>query len=386
MREGARYRKSLGLAELVSLGVGGTIGSGIFVVPGIAAGILGPYSLLAWIVVAASASCVLLSIVWLLQETGFRNSFYTLFSKVFGTRVSAALILLYLVSGILGIATIAAGIGQYLSFFGIGGILLLELLIIAMFCAINLAGISLSGTTENILTVLKVIPLVVIAVLLLPKIELDNFVPLVPITATGLISTVLIVYWPFTGFEISAIPVDEMKDPGKVPKALVLVMLIVSAIYLLLNIALIGSVGSVALASSPAPIAAAAGFVFSRSGTIVAVIGIIAMCSALNAYLVGGSRLLHSTAVTRHLPRLEGLNQRGTPTIPLLLISLLASGSLLFSNSFEELAVLSVVATLVPYLFFCIAAFLVIPEIPKRMIAFAGIASSGGLLLLSFLV
>ena len=122
------------------------------------------------------------------------------------------------------------------------------------------------------------------------------------------------------------------------------------------------------------------------AGTIVAVIGIIAMCSALNAYLVGGSRLLHSTAVTRHLGRLEGLNQRGTPTIPLLLISLLASGSLLFSNSFETLAVLSVVATLVPYLFFCIAAFLIIPGIPKRMIAFAGIASSGGLLILTFLL
>jgi len=384
--QGERYRRSLGLTELVSLGVGGTIGSGIFVVPGIAAGILGPFSLLACIIVAVSASCVLLSLAWLLQKTGFRNSFYTLFSQVFGEHVSAALIVLYLVSGILGIATIAAGIGQYLSFFGIDGILFLELLIIGMFCAINLIGITLSGTTENILTALKVIPLVVIAVLLLPRIELQNLVPLVPVTAAGLVSTVLIVYWPFTGFEISAIPVEEMKDPRNIPRALVLVMLIVSGIYLFLNIALIGSVGSALLASSPAPVATAAGFVLSRSGSIVAVIGIIAMFSALNAYLVGGSRLLHSTAVTRHLSCLEGLNQRGTPTIPLLLISLLASGALLLSNSFEDLAVLSVIATLVPYLFFCIAAFLVIPEIPKRIIAFAGMASSGGLLLLSFLL
>ena len=37
------YRVSLGPFELVSLGLGGTIGSGIFVVPGIAAGIAGPY-------------------------------------------------------------------------------------------------------------------------------------------------------------------------------------------------------------------------------------------------------------------------------------------------------------------------------------------------------
>lgn len=383
--QGEQYRKSLGLTELVSLGVGGTIGSGIFVVPGIAAGILGPASLLAWIIVSMSASCVLLSLAWLLQRIGFRESFYTIFSRVFGERVSVALIILYLVSGIFGIGTIAAGIGQYLSFFGIGDIIFLELLIIGIFFSINLVGITLSGITENILTALKVIPLIVIALLLLPAIELENLVPLAPITATGLISTVLIVYWPFTGFEISAIPVEEMKDSRMVPKALVLVMLIVSGIYLLLNIALIGSVGSEVLAASPAPIAAAAGFVFSRSGSIVAVIGIIAMLSALNAYLVGGSRVLHSTAVKRNLSWLKGLNPRGTPTIPLLLIALLSSGTLLFSNSFERLAVLSVLATLVPYLFFCIAAFLVIPEVPKRMIAFAGIASSGGLLLLSLL-
>ncbi len=43
------YRKSLGLFELVGFGLGGTIRSGIFIVPGIAAGIAGPSSILAWI-------------------------------------------------------------------------------------------------------------------------------------------------------------------------------------------------------------------------------------------------------------------------------------------------------------------------------------------------
>lgn len=45
MQERKSYRKSLGLFELVSLGLGGTIGSGIFIVPGIAAGIAGPSSI-----------------------------------------------------------------------------------------------------------------------------------------------------------------------------------------------------------------------------------------------------------------------------------------------------------------------------------------------------
>ena len=59
MAEAGTYRRSLGLVELVSLGVGGTIGSGIFVVPGVAAKLSGPGSLIAWVIVALSASCVL---------------------------------------------------------------------------------------------------------------------------------------------------------------------------------------------------------------------------------------------------------------------------------------------------------------------------------------
>jgi amino acid transporter len=56
------YKKSLGLFELVSLGIGGTIGSGIFIVPGIVAGIAGPSSIIAWIFALTSASCVAYSL------------------------------------------------------------------------------------------------------------------------------------------------------------------------------------------------------------------------------------------------------------------------------------------------------------------------------------
>jgi len=42
MPEVSTFKRSLGLFEFFSLGVGGTIGSGIFVVPGIAARQSGP--------------------------------------------------------------------------------------------------------------------------------------------------------------------------------------------------------------------------------------------------------------------------------------------------------------------------------------------------------
>jgi amino acid transporter len=80
-------------------------------------------------------------------------------------------ILSYLVSLAFGVATIAAGSCQYLSYLGQGSALLIEIGILALFCAINIAGVSLSAAAENVMTVLETVPLVIIALPLFPHIR-----------------------------------------------------------------------------------------------------------------------------------------------------------------------------------------------------------------------
>jgi amino acid transporter len=378
------YRQSLGQLELVSLGIGGTIGSGIFVVPGIAAGLMGPASLVAWVIVAVSATLVMASLSWVSSRFGRKGTFFTIFNSTFGRKISTALILLYTVSAIFGVATIAAGIGQYLSYFGIGNLLIVEILIIAVFCTVNLIGISLSGLTENILTLLKIVPLVIITLVLLPFIRLENLAPAVPVTVMGLFTTIIIVYWPFTGFEISALPVDEMKDPRLISRSLVIVMVTVAAIYLLLNLALIGSVGSEVLAASPAPIATAVSLVFSGSGYLVAVIGIFAMLSAMNAYIIASSRIVHNLATEHQVTGLSRLTRTGTPGIALVICCGLTAGMLFFSNQFSTLATVSVITTLLPYIFFCIAAFVLFSEKRRKFVSGAGALVTTAILILFF--
>jgi amino acid transporter len=386
MTESGTYQRSLGLIELVSLGVGGTVGSGIFVVPGIAAQISGPYSLIAWVIVALSASCVLLSLSFISYRFTGSSGFYSLFESVFGTRVAILLMALYCVSSVFGIATIAAGIGQYITFFSLSSVLLIEIILLVVFCWVNIAGIAFSGMTENILTVLKIIPLVIISLLLLPFIRFENFVPSAPMTATALLATVLIVYWPFTGFEICAIPVEETKDPALIRRSLLLVMLIVVLLYLAINIALIGTVGAEVLGSSPAPIATAAGILFTRSGEVVAFIGILAMLSAMNAYIIATSRILHTLSARFDIPKIRDLSRHGTP-VNALVIGCTASGLLLFiSNRFEVLATISVITTLIPYIFFCIAAWILVTETKTRLIAAAGALSTMSILVLYFIL
>jgi amino acid transporter len=386
MAESGAYKRSLGLFELVSLGVGGTIGSGIFVVPGVAAKLSGSWSLLAWLIVAISASCVLLSLAYVSFRFTSSNGFYSLFSSVFGPRFAIPLIILYLISSVFGISTIAAGIGQYISYFGISNVLLIEIAIIGAFCWLNISGISLSGMTENILTTLKIIPLVIIAFLLIPSIRVDNFVPRTPVSYTGFLATVIIVYWPFTGFEISAIPVEETRDPKQIRRSLILVMGIVVSLYLLLNVALIGSVGAEALAASPAPIAAAAGILFDYSGTFVALIGIVAMLSAINAYIIGTSRILQSMSAQFSIPKIQDLTPRGTPASALIAGCTISGALLFFSNHFDQLATISVITTLIPYIFFCLASWVLVTDTRARLVSAAGAISTASILIIYFIV
>ena len=386
MAEAGAYKRSLGLFELVSLGVGGTIGSGIFVVPGVAAKLSGPWSLLAWLIVALSASCVLLSLAYVSFRFTSSNSFYSLFSSVFGQKIAVSLLILYLISSIFGIATIAAGIGQYLSYFGISNVLIIEIAVISSFCLLNISGISLSGSTENILTTLKIIPLVIIAFLLIPFINVENFIPQTPVTYTGFLATIIIVYWPFTGFEISAIPVEETRDPKIIRRSLILVMGIVVFVYLLLNISLIGSVGSETLAASPAPIATAAAMLFDSSGFIVAIIGIVAMLSAINAYIIGTSRILQSMAVQFSIPKLQDLTPRGTPAFALIAGCVISAILLLFSNHFAQLATISVITTLIPYIFFCLSSWVLVTDTKSRLVSAVGAISTSAILIIYFII
>lgn len=346
----------------------------------------GPFSLLAWVIVALSASCVLLSLASISYRFTGSSGFYALFESVFGVRIAAPLMVIYCVSSIFGIATIAAGIGQYVSFFSIPSILLVEIGILAFFLCLNCIGIALSGITENILTVLKIVPLVIIAIVLLPFVRPENLVPAAPLTMTGLLATVIIVYWPFTGFEICAIPVEETKDPASIRRSLLLVMLVVVTLYLVLNIALIGSAGSAVLSSSPAPVAAAAGAVFPHAGEIVAFIGIVAMLSALNAYIIATSRILHTLGDRFSVPWIRHLSRQGTPVATLAISCVAGMLLLLISNRFDTLAALSVVTTLVPYIFFCLAAWILLPAPRSRLVAAAGMFSTAAILILFFIM
>jgi amino acid transporter len=376
------FRRSLGLFELVSLGLGGTIGSGIFVVPGIAAGIAGPASLLGWLVVGISACSVAFALGAVQSRSPSGAAFTDLFRPAFGAPAALILVMLYLAGAVFGIATIASGIGQYLSYFDVPDAPLLEVAAIGAFLVVNLVGIAFSGSAENVLSVLKIVAIVGIALALAPFVETRQLLPARAIGISELLRVVVIVYWPFTGFEISAIPVAETRQPGQIPRALLTVMLLVCVVYLGLNVSLIGAVGAERLAASPAPIADAMARVFAGAGPGVAVVALVTMASALNAYIVAASRVLQNAAEAFRLPSLAALSPRGVPAAALFAVCACASALLMVSNRFADLATAAVLSTLVPYVAICVAAFMRVGDWSVRAVALLGALTTAGILVL----
>jgi amino acid transporter len=369
----------------VALGVGGTVGSGIFVVPGSAAALAGSSSFWIWLLVGFSAACTLLCLIWASSQYPGTGAFYTIFHPLFGRNAATFLVIIYLISTIFGISTIAAGLGQYLSYLDLSNVLVLEILIISLFCLLNIRGIYLSGMTETILTILKIIPLFLLTLFLLPRISLSKLIPFPALGPVTFAQTILLIYWPYTGFEISAIPTDEVADKRVIGRSLAIVMVIVIILYVSLNLSLLGALGSQVIGESTAPLATAAALFLPTAGIFIAVIAIIAMISALNAYLVGGSRVLQNLATNHHIASIQGLNIRGTPGVALIICSVLSAALLLVSNHFAELAIISVITTLIPYFFVGVASFLLFPSWRYRTVSFFSMGMTVGILLLSII-
>ena len=381
------YRRSLGLFSLVSLGLGGTVGSGIFVVPGVAAGLLGPAALLVWLLVGLSAGAVAYALASVPPGEGDGVTLFLPVEGVFGPAVADLLMGAYVCSSIFGCATISVGIGQYLTFFGAPAdwILPAEIAAVLIFLGVNLVGVALVGAAENLLTMAKIVPLAVLALLLLPHVSLDNLLGVRPVTLSAFAAGVLIVFWPYTGFETGAIPAGEARDRGAIRIAVLIVAVATLTLYLVLNIALIGSLGAPALAASSAPVAFAAERILPGGSVVVGAVGIAAMLSALNAYLLAASRVLRHLAARRSVVRVAALSDRGTPAAALLLCCGWTVVLLLVSNRFELLATIAVVLVLVPYLALSAAVWHTARARSARTAGAVGTLSTGLVLVLSLL-
>ena len=234
---------------------------------------------------------------------------------------------------------------------------------IVLLTAVNIAGVRRAGWVQLLTTVLKVLPLIAVAIFGLPRLVPDHFVPFNPTggSAFGAVQACLaLTLWAFLGLEAGTVPAGDVHDPSRtIPRATVIGVVIAAVLYVASTVAVMGMVPREVLAASSAPFAEAARTLWGTgAGKVVAAGAFISCFGALNGWILVTGQVPMAIARRRLFPPLFArLSGRGTPALGLALSSVLAS-ILVAANftkglvaMFTAMILLSTLASLIPYAF-----------------------------------
>lgn len=113
----------------------------------------------------------------------------------------------------------------------------------------------------------------------------------------------------------------ELRDPARdIPRSIFGGVFSVAVIYLLVNIGFLYVLSLPRMAGEPLVAAAAANEILgARGDTVIRVLTIVSLLSAVNAYQLMTSRVLHRLSVFGFLPSAKYVNKGGTPAVALFL-------------------------------------------------------------------
>ncbi|MEM8892164.1 MAG: amino acid permease [Bacteroidota bacterium] len=358
----------IGLWESTSLVLGNMIGSGIFLLPASLA-FYGGISLGGWIV--ASLGALLLAKVFsklskVYPKTGGP---YVYAREGMGDFAGFLVAWGYWISVCVTNAAIAVAMLSYMTVFlpvlGESPILsiALGLSVIWGLSFLNMQGVKGAGKLQLITTILKVAPLMLIAIVGLFYMDWSHFTPFNLSDKSALqaiTETATLTLFAFLGIECASIPADNIKDPEKtIPAATQWGTYIAIAVYILSSMVLLGVLSPTELQNSEAPFADAAAFMWGESARfIVAIAAIISTFGALNGWILIQGQIPLAVARDKMFHQAFGkTNSKGSPAVGITISSIFISVIMIlnfskgFVKAFEFMILLGTLTVLIPYLF-----------------------------------
>src|SRR6266699_3547656 len=315
-----QLRRVLTLREAVALCVGGTIGGGIFVLVGAAAGRAGPGALLAFVLAFGVSLVIELPYAELACRYPLAGGGYAFARALLGPHWGFLMGWGYWGAYLFISGYVTLGFGGYLhALLGLppvaGALGLIGLCMI-----INLIGVRFSGLVQSLVIGLAVVALLGFSLLGLPHVHLERFTPFLPFGPSGVAAAALLAFLAFGGFDMVAAAGEEIASPERnLPRAILLTLLLVLGLYLLVTFVALGVLPWNELGSSPAPLAAAATqFLGSTGRQLTAAAALLTTAATGNAVLVVTSRVAFAMARDRLLPGLVARvhPKTGTPWGP----------------------------------------------------------------------
>jgi APA family basic amino acid/polyamine antiporter len=197
--------------------------------------------------------------------------------------------------------------------------LTLEITIVVLLTLLNTRGIKVTSNVEIVLTTIKIIPLIVVPIIALTRINLGNFAELTPANSSvvdTLIKATILSFWGFVGLEEGTSPASVVNNPRKtIPLAIVLGTACVAMICILNTVAAFGVIHPAQLENEAAPFAKILLLLFG--GTYNNLIGIttfLICIGSLNAWVFFSGQIAQSAAKESLFPEIFAkLNRHGAP-------------------------------------------------------------------------
>ena len=347
--------------DLVAICINGIIGAGIFGLPSRVYGLIGTYSLIAFVACALVVALIILCFAEVSSRFEETGGPYLYAREAFQPAVAFEIGWLIWLARVTAFAANCNLLINYLSFFWLPATAplwraLVIILVVTVLAIINLLGIRQAAIVSNAFTIGKLVPIILFIAAGLFFLNPQAY-ELGATPSTGDFSkSVLLLVYAFTGFEMATIPAGEVRDPQRnLPRALLIAIVVVATLYILIQVVCVGTLPG--LAQSQKPLAdAGSQFLGAAGGAIISAGAIISISGNLNILLLSGSRLPFAMAEQKQLPAVVGKihGRFFTPYISILI----TAGLMLFltlKSSFLEALTISTIARLVTYGATCLA-------------------------------
>nr|WP_315220657.1 APC family permease [uncultured Flavobacterium sp.] len=345
-----QLKKSLGLSFNIAVLIGGTIGVGILRTPGTIAGLLDNY----WLIIASwlfGGLFVLIGansyaeLATMLPKAG---GSYNYIKRAFGDYAGFLSGWFDYITNAIPPAFYCIVISEYIIilFPSLGNYATaIAISLLLAFVLLHLTGVKNGSAIQQITSFLKVICFVALVVacfmytgVKLAPIPKDNSFFQMGLLF-GFFKSLQLIIGTYNGWNSVCFFAEENENPGKnIPKSLYSGVLLVVAIYVLLNIAFFHVLPIETLAKSNLAAADVANIIFGKNGAIiVTVISIFSLISILNAFMMIPPRILYGLSRDGFfIEKGTTVNQGGTPIVALL-VSSIFSLFLICIGSFEVL-------------------------------------------------
>ncbi len=337
-------KRELSYFDLMNIVIGAIVGSDIYIVPGLTAGLIGPFAILIWIFAGIISMILVLVFAYCsyyVPKVGGPFAFVTeAFDDFYGFIAGWSMT----IAEIVALPVFAIVFTNYLQYFVTLDPLptsIIRILFVIVLVAINIGGVKAAGRVNDVLTFAKLTPLLIIIVLGVGSIFLKpslvtNYTPFAPNGIDNFGTALVLIFWAYAGFELGSLPADEVENPKKnIPKAIISGMAIVIFFYVMTSVAVFGVVGSNELARSTTPLVLVSIALIGAPGGIITTVGALASVSGTDeSEVLGTARLMYAISRAKLFPKpLSNIHPRfKTPHVAIILEGVIALVLSLFSG------------------------------------------------------